>query len=119
MKLDQKPFNKISAGKKIIESRLFDKKRQSIKIGDIICFSQKDNPTKITKAKVHALYRYNSFEDLFSDFPARYFGGSSKKSLLKEINCFYSPVEQIKYGVVGIRIEIYKTKKSLGRIITT
>jgi ASC-1-like (ASCH) protein len=106
MKLSQKPFDKISAGKKIIESRLFDRKRQSIKIGDIIYFSQKDGSAKITKAKVRALYRYNSFEDLFSDFPAQYFGGSSKKSLLKEINCFYLPAEQIKYGVVGIRIEI-------------
>ncbi len=106
MKLDQKPFDKLSAGKKIIESRLFDKKRQSIKIGDTIYFSQKDNSVEILKTKVRALYKYNSFEDLFSDFPARYFGGSSKKALLKEINCFYSPVEQIKYGVVGIRIEI-------------
>lgn len=105
MKLSQKPFDKIFAGKKIIESRLFDRKRQSIKIGDLIYFSQNDDCAKITKVKVRALYRYNSFKDLFSDFPARYFGGSSKKSLLREISCFYSPAEQAKYGVVGIRIE--------------
>jgi ASC-1-like (ASCH) protein len=55
---------------------------------------------------VKALYRYNSFENLFSDFPPEYFGGDSKEFLLKEISRFYPKEEQEKYGVVGIRIEI-------------
>jgi len=104
MKLAKDPFDKVVSGQKIIESRLFDEKRQNINIGDEIEFSQNDDPTKVVKTKVKALYRYDSFEKLFSEFPTEYFGRDSKESLLEEINQFYSKEEQEKYGVVGIRI---------------
>ncbi len=105
MKLASEPFKKIVNGEKIIESRLFDEKRRLINIGDEIEFSQNDDPTKVVKRRVRALYRYDSFENLFSDFSPEYFGGDSKEFLLKEICRFYPKEEQEKYGVVGIRIE--------------
>lgn len=106
MKLAKAPFDKITSGQKIIESRLFDEKRQLINIGDEIEFAQNDDPTQTAKTRVVALYRYASFEMLFADFPPEYFGGSSKESLIDEIGQFYSAEEQKKYGVVGIRIQI-------------
>lgn len=108
MKLAKEPFEKIANGKKIIESRLFDEKRQLINIGDEIEFSQNDNLREKVKTKVKALYRYDSFENLFSDFPPEYFGGDSKEALFEEISRFYPKEEQQKYEVVGIRIELQR-----------
>ncbi len=73
MKLAQGPFSKIKTQKKIIESRLFDEKRQRVNVGDFIEFTQSDNPAKIILTKVKAIYRYAAFDELFSDFPASYF----------------------------------------------
>ena len=94
MKLTSSPFEKIISGEKIIESRICDEKRQRINIGDQIEFSNTDDLTRKIKTKVKALYQYESFDDLFSDFPPEYFGGSSKKELLVEIEKFYSEREQ-------------------------
>jgi len=44
MKLSTEPFNKIASGEKVIESRLFDEKRQKISIGDQIVFSENGKP---------------------------------------------------------------------------
>ncbi len=105
MKLTRTPFEKIESGQKVIESRLFDEKRHQIRVGDRIEFLRTDNPSQAVVMKVRALYRYQSFGDLFSDFPSKYFGGESKEDLLREIRQFYSLEEESKFGVIGIRIE--------------
>jgi len=108
MKLDPVPFEKISDGSKIVESRLYDKKRQQIDLGDKIQFVRDDDNSKILNTEVEALYRYPDFASMFSDFPPEYFGGNSREWLSKEIEMFYSKVEQAKYGVVGIKIKLLK-----------
>ncbi len=106
MKLASGPFEKIAHGSKVIESRLFDEKRQKINIGDPIEFTTNDDLGKKVVVQVRALYRYGSFDDLFSDYPPEYFGGSSKKELIEEIRNFYTSDEERRYGVVGIKIEL-------------
>lgn len=113
LKLAQEFFKKIKNGSKVIESRLFDEKRQQINIGDFIEFKQNDNLTETILTKVKALYRYAAFESLFSDFPASYFGGNSKEELLNEIHQFYSAEEEEKFGVIGIKIELENKKGHL------
>ncbi|KKR21151.1 MAG: hypothetical protein UT48_C0012G0010 [Parcubacteria group bacterium GW2011_GWE2_39_37] len=103
MKLAKAPFEKIINGKKIIESRLFDEKRQRIKVGDLIEFVNNDDQNIKITTKVLALYKYNSFEELFSNFPPAYFGGDSKEYLIQEIHEFYSLADENEYGVVGIK----------------
>ena len=104
MRLAKSPLDKIVAGIKIIESRLYDDKRKLIDVGDQIEFSQNDNPDVVVKRNVVALYRYSSFSDMFSDFPSQYFGGESKEALITEIEQFYPLDEQTKFGVIGIRL---------------
>lgn len=106
MKLSSEPFEKITRGEKVIESRLFDEKRQQIVIGDEIEFSEKDNPEKKVKTRVKGLLHYKSFKDLFSDHEPALFGGESREFLLNQIKQFYSDDDERKYGVVGIRIEL-------------
>lgn len=106
MRLDGEHFAKIAKREKIIESRLYDDKRQRIKIGDLIEFSNRDNPAQKVYAKVKALHRYQSFDDLFSSVPAERFRNNSKEALLNEIREFYSEKDENRYGVVGIEIEL-------------
>jgi len=110
MRLAQNPFMKIKKGSKIIEARIFDEKRQLINIGDFIEFAQSDDSTKTILTKVKALYRYKTFDELFSNFPISYFGGNSKKELLDEIHQFYSIKEERKMGIIGIKFEIVNKK---------
>ncbi len=106
MKLTRAPFEKIANGSKTIESRLYDKKRQQINLGDHIKFVCSDEPTKAIMTQIKELYRYSTFNDLFSAFPPEDFGGTSAEELLKEIYTFYSKNEEIQYGVFGIRVEL-------------
>lgn len=108
MKLAKIPFEKIASGQKIIESRLFDEKRKAINVGDLIELVCVDDPTRKVTTKVDALYRYQSFENLFSDFPANHFGGDSKEALLEEIRKYYSIEEERQHGVVGIKLGVEK-----------
>lgn len=108
MKLQPTPFEKVANGAKIIESRLFDEKRQKINIDDQIEFTCTENPSKKVTTKVKALYRYPNFKNLFSDFSPEYFGSSSKEELIIEIEKIYSKEEQEKYGVLGIKLSLVK-----------
>lgn len=104
MKLATEPFKKIASGEKIIESRLFDDKRKLLNIGDEIVFHDNAGQEQPVNTKIIALYRYPSFEPMFADFPASYFGGESKDFLLNQINQFYSAEQEKEFGVIGIKI---------------
>lgn len=108
MNLTRNPFNKIKSGDKIIESRLFDEKRQKINIGDEIEFSCNENLNEKILTKVKAIYRYQNFLEMFNDFPPAFFGGNSIEELIKEIETFYSKDDQEKNGVVGIKVNLIK-----------
>ena len=68
MKLNKSPFEKMKNGTKSIEIRLFDEKRQQIKIGDTIKFLKEPELEENFNARVTGLLRYNSFDDMFKDF---------------------------------------------------
>ncbi len=104
MKLSAKPFNLVKRGEKVIESRLFDEKRKKLDLGDIITFTNSEDPTQVAEFCVIGLLRYNKFEDLFADYHPSMFGGTSESELLKEIKQFYSDEEETEFGVVGIKL---------------
>lgn len=106
MKLATEPYNSIASGKKVIESRLFDDKRQQISIGDQIIFSENDKPENSVITVVKGLLRYQTFKELFADHDPALFGGESKDFLLNQIKQFYSDEDEQKYGIVGIRLEL-------------
>ena len=59
MNLQPKYFDFIKDGTKRIELRLYDEKRQSIQLGDIIEFAKSEDEK--FKAEVIGLLRYDSF----------------------------------------------------------
>lgn len=106
MNLQQRFFDYIKNGTKRIELRLFDEKRQKIKVGDTIEFSGPEGES--FEAEVVELLRYDSFEKLFADYDISILADKSmtKEELLNILQEFYTPEKQAKYGVVGIRIKL-------------
>ena len=106
MNLQPRYFDFIKDGTKRIELRLYDEKRQSIQLGDIIEFAKSEDEK--FKAEVIGLLRYNSFADLFEDFDISILADSSmtKQELLEVLGEFYSEEKQAEFGVIGIRIKL-------------
>jgi len=105
MKLATEPYNNIASNTKVIESRLFDAKRQQISIGDTILFADTTNQENTVERKVSGLLLYQTFKELFADNDPSLFGEDSRDFLLTQIKSFYSDEDEQKYGVVGIRLE--------------
>ncbi len=104
--LNDEPFRKIANGSKTIELRLFDKKRQAVKVNDIIEFSNKSE--KVT-CIVKTLHRYNNFQELYNDLDllkCGYDKDSVKKAHYTDMQEYYSIDEINKYGVVGIEVSL-------------
>ncbi len=106
MKLFSKPFAMIKSGEKTIELRLFDEKRQQIKAGDAIVFTNTETGETLIKSVVK-LYRFNSFEELYEKLPLLQCGytvGNIGKADPSDMNQYYTVEEQKKYGVLGIEL---------------
>ena len=108
MKLQPEYYNFIQNGTKRIEIRLFDEKRQQIKIGDTIKFLKEPELIESINAKVIGLLRYSSFEDMFKDFDISVLSDKSmtKEELIGVLEKFYTKEKQKQYGVLGIKIEL-------------
>lgn len=107
MKLATVPYKNIASGKKVIESRLFDEKRQQISIGDTIEFSENDKPENVVRVTVTDLFQYKTFKELFVVHEPSLFGEESSDFLLSQIKQFYSGEDELKYGVIGIRFQLH------------
>ena len=111
MSLKPEPFTSIASGKKTIELRLYDAKRQLIKIGDEIEFSNITNADLRILVKVIALHRFNSFKELYASLPLKKCGYddlSIGNASPKDMDSYYSPDEQYKNGVIGIEFQIVR-----------
>lgn len=106
MKLQNGPFNSIKNGKKTIELRLYDEKRQKVKIRDKIEFTNILNNEKILTEVIN-LHKYKTFEELYKHFDKESLG-YNKDDIAnpKDMEKYYSIEEQNKYGVLGIEIKI-------------
>ena len=108
MKLFESPFEKIRSRQKTIELRLNDEKRQKIKVGDLIEFTQIETKEQII-AEVVRLHRFGSFAELYQELPLLKCGytketvGSAKP---EDMDKYYSSEKQKEYGVLGIEIKV-------------
>lgn len=105
MGLQEGPFRKIAEGRKTVELRLWDEKRQAIRPGDAIVFTAPAGET--VTARVEALERFNSFADLYDALdPVELGYGPGETADPRDMEAYYSPEQQEKYGVVGIRVRL-------------
>ena len=103
MKLNESPFERIKNGTKTIEFRLFDEKRQLVKVGDKIEFSKLPDLNEKILVDVLELYQERTFKELFDKL-----GDNEEiaKKNAESMYTIYSPEEEAKYGVLGIKIKI-------------
>ena len=108
MKLRTKYFDCIKNGSKRIELRLNDEKRKGIQIGDEIIFEELIENPRYLKTKVVDLYYEDNFNELLNKYDTKLFADeeTTKQELIEVLNEIYPIENQIKYGVVGIKIEI-------------
>ncbi|MFH1896478.1 MAG: ASCH domain-containing protein [bacterium] len=114
MSLFAEPFERIKSGRKVIEVRLFDEKRQKVGIGDTIIFKRLPKRDESITAKVVGLSRFGSFRDLFSAFDKSKFGHPENFTLEGQIAGMreaYSKEREKELGVLGIHIKL--TDKTL------
>lgn len=106
MRLNHGPFMLIKSKQKSIEMRLNDEKRQKLKVGDQIEFTDKSTNEKIIVQVVN-LHRFSSFEELYNIFGKLKLGyQSGEVASPADMEQYYSKDEMQKFGVVGIEINL-------------
>lgn len=105
MNVQTKYYNLLKAGRKTVELRLFDEKRQKIKIGDEILFSDSSNSNDNFKAVVLKLHQAETFDALCQIISPQQAGFSTKEDLTSALEEFYTPSAQKQFGVIGIEIK--------------
>ena len=107
LRLNPIPFEQIQKGRKTIEMRLYDEKRQMFKIGDILIFKNRNDESNFIKTQILNLHLFSNFEDLYNNIDKQKLGyephETAKASDMEE---YYSKEEQNKFGVVGIEIKV-------------
>ncbi len=106
MRLHPEPFKNIKNGTKTIELRLNDEKRQLLKVGDILEFTNRLDDEKLC-TKIIGLHHYDSFRELYKHFDKVSMGyREDEEANPEDMEKYYSKEEQEKYGVVGIEVEV-------------
>ena len=103
MKLNESPFERIKNGTKTIEFRLYDEKRQQIKIGDQIEFSKLPDLQEKLLVDVMDLYKEDTFEYLFRKL---YLDEEEIIRKTKSMYHYYSTEKEKEYVALGIKIKI-------------
>lgn len=108
MKLCPKPFAAIREGRKTLELRLYDEKRQKIRVGDTLRFTEAESGEALT-AKVVALHRFPSFASLYEALPLDRCGYREDEiatACPEDMLTYYTKEEEETYGVVAIEITL-------------
>ena len=108
MNLDDEPFQKIASGQKTIELRLNDERRQNLKVGDYLAFSNNESGAKIV-AEIKQLHKFANFDELYGTldlskcgYSSNQLANASPKDMLK----YYPAEKQARYGALGIEIQL-------------
>ena len=103
-RLHNLPFDLIKSWKKKIEVRLFDEKRQKIKLWDEIIFISRENWEEI-KTKVFWLFQSNSFENIYKNLDESFLLWYKIDEIIEHLYKYYSKEDEEEFWVLGIFIE--------------
>lgn len=108
LKLYSKYFNLIKSGKKVLECRLNDEKRQKINICDTLEFTNAENEQEKITAKVVDIYKFKSFKEMATTLNANALGFDdlTETEIISIYHNIYSEENELKYGVIAFKIEL-------------
>ena len=107
MHLDPQAFAAMEDERKTIELRLYDKKRRRIQSGDVIRFESTDDETDVLFAWVTGMRFFASFDELYAALPLTACGYAPEELAAaspRDMDKYYAPEDQKKWGVVGIEL---------------
>ena len=109
MGLYNEPFQSIQSGKKVYEVRLSDTKRQLIKQGDEIVFTNLTTAETMA-VKVTEVKRYESFKAMYEQIDKKLLDceNDSLEEMLESTYKIYTKEQEKKWGTVAIGIEVIK-----------
>lgn len=108
MRLNELPFTQIEEGKKTLEVRLYDAKRQLLRVGDEIVFFNRSNMEQTILKTIKDLRRYPTFKDMAENENYRLCGFNAKDSVQDVVDCYhtyYTAEEELKFGVLVIELK--------------
>lgn len=107
MKLLDHPFNEIKSGRKKVEMRLFDEKREKLRTGDRIRFTNEKTGEELTVTVV-GLHRFGNFRSLANTFQPKELGfkDETPQRIADIMTGIYSPEETEKYDTLAIRVSL-------------
>ncbi len=108
MKLAQEPFEMIANGEKTVEVRLYDEKRAKLKLGDTIRFTRVKDNGRYIDVQVVSLKVFRNFYELFTSSIADKcgVGNLSAAEAAGEMYKYYTPQDEVKFGVLAIGFEL-------------
>ncbi len=100
-------FELVKDGKKDVEVRLNDEKRQQLKVGDKLVFLKRPEEVEKVEATVKELKYFNNFYEVADYYKMERIHNPklTKEEYVNDMQRFYSKEEQEKYGVVCIIYE--------------
>ncbi len=109
MRLEPKAYARMEDGKKTIELRLYDEKRRRIQAGDVIRFESTEDETDVLFAQVTGMRFFATFDELYAALPlidCGYTPEEVRTASPRDMDRYYAPAEQEKWGVVGIELSL-------------
>jgi len=110
MKLLESEFDNIKYNGKILEVRLNDEKRKSIKSGDKIIFYKLPYMKESILVNVEQVFAFSSFIEVYTKIPIAYFGykNMSIEEITNKIYTIYTKEQEKARGVVAIKFNVEK-----------
>ena len=105
MRLREAPFRMIQSGAKRYELRLWDEKRQQLRVGDEILFLCGEERLAV---EILRLLRFPSFQALYGALPLCELGyeeGDTNGSW-EDMRAYYSAEEEARHGVLAIELKL-------------
>ena len=95
----------MAKGIKTVQARLYDNKRRTFRVGDRIRLLRRPDGQSLMM-EVIDLHVTPSFSELFEIASLKDFGFDSVEHGLSEIRKYYPEDDELRYGVVGIRVRL-------------
>jgi ASC-1-like (ASCH) protein len=108
--ISREAFDKIKSGRRIIEPRLNDDVHKQVRPGDLLVLTDRETKKELV-AKVVGVLRYPSFVEMFHNNHVSRFGTNDELELLTEMHHYYSTAQEIKNGVLGLKLHVLKSGK--------
>lgn len=106
--LRPEPYKAIEEGDKTIEMRLNDEKRQQLKVGDFVIFTNSENKNKSLLIVVNELKEYPSFKELYEDVLDKLKLGYLENEVAKfeDMYAYYSKEKIERYHALAIHFKL-------------